>query len=190
MRINTIDRDTILPDDFQILCSKTLARSIENQERNVFKVRTLELPPLTEELESRLDEQIKDVQIKTIAQIEFEDAPYGVEVNVTQTRPGIKMTKPGVSWGVDFYGSQWEESLNNASPDGLRKDWGRGLVNMWPNSKLHLKKNGVKGKNTEQDKNDGMETFETRFGHQLSCILKAQAALEGLKIEELSNALI
>lgn len=166
-----------------MLLKKATAESIKNQEALIFKVRNVNFHDENGVFARRLDEQIKDVQIKTSAFIPLEHDPYIVEVSVTQTRPGLGMTKPDLSWGVEFYGSQWEESLNNKSPGGLRKDWGRGLANVWPNSN--------EGAVTVGSKDiDDLQPFEKRFGHFLSCILKAQAALEGLEIEELSNALI
>lgn len=187
LRVNAREAKTAVPQDFASLLSKATTESLANQEGRYFKVRTIKFGEMNGSLERCLDEQIKDVQIKTSAKIHFARDPYIVEVSVTQTRPGLRMTKPDISWGIDFYGSQWKECLNNVSPDGLRKDWGRGLANVWPNCNNEAR--GVGGSGASKGKDD-LEAFEKRFGYFLSCVLKTQAALEGLEIEELSDALI
>lgn len=183
LKVNARETHGSVPDEFLPLLKNAATKQLPDQGLKTLKIREVQWN-VSEALARQLDEQIKDVQIRTSALISLEGEPYVVEIGVTQTRPGLAMTKPEITWDIGMHGSQWEEALNNVSSDGLRKDWGRGLVNVWPNG------NGDRNRHNSLRGQGGLESLETRFGHFLRCVLKVQAALEGLEIEELSEALV
>ena len=89
-----------------------------------------------------LRDKFKEVRVRSSATIPFDGLPYEAEVNVTQTWKNTvsDRSQPEVSWGVELHGISWEEAINNTGPDGRKKNWGDGLINVWPGEEQSLQK--------------------------------------------------
>jgi hypothetical protein len=88
------------------------------------------------------------------------ETPYVVEISITKSWKGSEVTaSPTITWSVEFYGMHWNETINTASRDGRKKDWGNDMDKIWAGSDPSL---------------------ESRLGDFLHCILRIQAALDDL----------
>ncbi|KAF9767912.1 hypothetical protein IL306_014852 [Fusarium sp. DS 682] len=77
-----------------------------------------------------LDEQITEIRARSWAIIPFKESDYVLKINITKTLKGSRtIREKNITWGVELYAPHWEESVNHAS--GGRKDWGKGLENIW-----------------------------------------------------------
>ncbi|KYK55954.1 hypothetical protein DCS_07919 [Drechmeria coniospora] len=77
--------------------------------------------------------QVKETMLKVSILVPFQDTPYIVEISTTQAWAGMKTsTEPRTWWGMEFYGRNWDESINYMSPGNRKKDWGSGLQTIWP----------------------------------------------------------
>ncbi|KAH7326713.1 hypothetical protein B0I35DRAFT_142410 [Stachybotrys elegans] len=75
---------------------------------------------------------IATTRLKMSAIIPFTDPRYAVQISVTRAWDGLKQGNPRVTWGIEFYGSHWEEAINQVSNEDGRKDWGPGFKSLWP----------------------------------------------------------
>ncbi|KAF5662592.1 hypothetical protein FHETE_7876 [Fusarium heterosporum] len=77
-----------------------------------------------------LDEEITEIRAGSWAVVPFKETDYVLKINVTKILKGVRTAeKAEVTWGVELYAPHWEENVNHAS--GGRKDWGKGLENIW-----------------------------------------------------------
>ncbi|KAF5025265.1 hypothetical protein F66182_2650 [Fusarium sp. NRRL 66182] len=91
----------------------------------------LPIPSVNTTKLARLNDQITQVRVRSWAIVPFKETEYALKINITKTLKGACTEgEPEVTWGIELYAPHWEESANHAS--GGRKDWGKGLENIWP----------------------------------------------------------
>ncbi|KAF4338242.1 hypothetical protein FBEOM_7860 [Fusarium beomiforme] len=77
-----------------------------------------------------LHEQITEIRARSWAIIPFKESNYVLKINITKILKGsCTVGEESITWGVELYAPHWEESVNHAR--GGRKDWGKGLENIW-----------------------------------------------------------
>ncbi|KAJ4311951.1 hypothetical protein N0V84_010187 [Fusarium piperis] len=85
-----------------------------------------------------LEDEIKQIRVKSSARFPFRDTSYVLEISVTKTVNGFRAAGgPEVTWSAELYAPHWEESVNHMS--GGRKVWGEGLENIWTDEGHDLK---------------------------------------------------
>lgn len=79
-----------------------------------------------------LESKINKVKLKTLATIPYKDTPYVIQIGITKSSSSLRApTGPEITWGVEFYAPHWDESINVVRGGDRRKDWGKGLENIW-----------------------------------------------------------
>ncbi|KAF4994859.1 hypothetical protein FGRMN_5518 [Fusarium graminum] len=77
-----------------------------------------------------LDEEITEIRAGSWVVVPFKESDYVLKINVTKTLKGARTGETAeITWGVELYAPHWEENVNHAS--GGRRDWGKGLENIW-----------------------------------------------------------
>ncbi|KAM0563845.1 hypothetical protein ACHAPJ_000051 [Fusarium lateritium] len=122
-RVDVWDQVDVLPE-FKDLAKKVVLDFKPDQEilLPVPSVNTAKLAPL--------DNQITHIKARSWAVVPFKETDYVLKISITKTLKGTRAEgEPEVIWGLELYAPHWEESVNHAS--GGRKDWGKGLENIW-----------------------------------------------------------
>ncbi|KAM5356303.1 hypothetical protein ACJ41O_002949 [Fusarium nematophilum] len=122
-RVDAWDKVDV-PVEFKDLAQKVwlVSNTTEDALLNVPSINTAKL--------ATLKDQIGEIRVKSSATIPYKDTPYVLEVNVTKALRGVRAgANPVVTWGVELYAPHWDESANHIS--GGRRDWGKGLENIW-----------------------------------------------------------
>lgn len=102
--------------------------------------------------------KVVNTRMRSSATVTLNDGQYIVEVNVTRTWDQVDFNKPPTAtWGIELYGTRWEEAINTVGSNGRKKDWGKDLIEVWPGSGFG---------------------FEDRFKNFLRCVLKVKAFLD------------
>lgn len=158
-RVDTLERSAEFSSAFNNLEKKIILeyRKDENEEDSTGA--TLLQFPRINKLQLGVEQnEVTKICMRRTATIPYKDTPYMLEINVTKTWEGNRVSSaPEVTWGIELFGAHWEESLNHIGRDQRKKDWGAGLENIW----------------------HGSEDLDTRFGQFLKTVLEVQALLEG-----------
>ncbi|KAF4451034.1 hypothetical protein F53441_5933 [Fusarium austroafricanum] len=137
-----------VPTEFKDLAKKVVL---------VFKSDEDVLLPIPEVNTTRLailNEQITQIRVKSWAIIPFKESGYFLKIDITKILKGARTAgEPDVNWGFELYAPHWEESMNHMN--GGRKDWGKGLENIW----------------------EGDGDLKSRLGYFMRTILEVQALL-------------
>lgn len=105
------------------------------------------------------NDEVEETILKTSVVMPFGETPFLVEVSVSQAWSQMMTHRePETWWGLEFYGLQWSEAMNNVNPGERRKDWGEGLRHIWPG---------------------GDASLEDRFFDFLEHVVMVQSALGG-----------
>ncbi|RTE71245.1 hypothetical protein BHE90_014345 [Fusarium euwallaceae] len=105
---------------------------------NVDKQSLLAVPTVNTARLAALEDEIKQIRVKSSARFPFKDSSYMLEISVTKAINGFRASGgPEVTWSVELYAPHWEESVNHMS--GGRKVWGEGLENIWTDEGHDLK---------------------------------------------------
>ncbi|KAH7274626.1 hypothetical protein MRS44_000521 [Fusarium solani] len=105
---------------------------------NVNKEALLAVPTVNTAKLAALEDEIKQIRVKSAARFPYKDSSYVLEISVTKTVNGFRAAGgPEVTWSVELYAPHWEESVNHMS--GGRKVWGEGLENIWTDEGHDLK---------------------------------------------------
>ncbi|CAH0047917.1 unnamed protein product [Clonostachys solani] len=122
--------------------------------------RHLIFPTLKKLRPNHIDKSVNETKLKSSILLPMIETPYVVEISITKSWKGSEVAAPPtITWSVEFYGMHWNETINTASRDGRKKDWGNDMDKIWAGSDPSL---------------------ESRLGDFLHCILRIQAALDDL----------
>jgi hypothetical protein len=90
----------------------------------------LPIPSVNTAKLASLGEKITQIRARSWVIIPFKESDYVLRIYITKSLKGPRTSEePEVTWGIELYAPHWEESVNHAS--GGRKDWGKGLENIW-----------------------------------------------------------
>lgn len=150
-----------LPPGFDVLNKKLILANRKAIDDDDEARRVIQLPLLDT---SRLDElgnRIDEIRLKSSVLISHLSSALVIEISITQVwvRGKIKEGPDWGFWGIEVYGLNWDECMNHTGAGELRRDWGEGLINVWPEPDSH--------------------PFEARFGTFIRNILRIQNLLEG-----------
>lgn len=133
-----------------------ISLTFNNQEDDLQKI--LKTPRLTISKLAKWENKVSETRLKTMAKVAINETPYVIEISITQAWSGLKTaTAPRVGWGIEIYGVDWDEIMNQENQSERRRDWGADLEGIW--------------------KGPG-QSLEQRFGDFLQIILKTQSVLE------------
>ncbi|KAM0437440.1 hypothetical protein ACHAPT_001802 [Fusarium lateritium] len=122
-RIDAWDKANV-PAGFKDLAQKVCLTASVNKET------LLTIPSVNTTKLTALEDEIKQIRVKSSAKFPFKDTSYTLEISVTKTAKGVRAAgEPEVTWSIELYAPHWEESVNHVS--GGRKVWGTGLENIW-----------------------------------------------------------
>lgn len=117
----------------------------------------LMLPRLITKDAKHPDTKVSACRMKSSTMMTLSDGKYAVEVSITRAWDGVEFDNPSTfTWEIELFGSRWEEAINTVGSNGMRKDWGKDLIEIWPGSDPSL---------------------ESRFKNFLRNVLKIQALL-------------
>lgn len=121
----------------------------------------LEFPFIGKANSPQLESDIHETRLKSSALIMLKNTPYVIEVSKTRFWNGCDVASvPNTTWGIELYGSHWDESINMVSEDVRKKDWGPDLSHVWEGRAPSL---------------------QGRFAEFLQSILRVQKALDDLE---------
>ncbi|KAJ4272357.1 hypothetical protein NW762_001070 [Fusarium torreyae] len=122
-RVDVWDQVDVLPE-FKDLAKK-VALAVEPDQNILLPVPSVNTAKL-----APLDHQITHIKARSWAVVPFKETDYVLKISITKTLKGTRAEgEPEATWGLELYAPHWEESVNHAS--GGRKDWGKGLENIW-----------------------------------------------------------
>lgn len=83
---------------------------------NVNKEALLAVPTVNTAKLAALEDEIKQIRVKSAARFPYKDSSYVLEISVTKTVNGFRAAGgPEVTWSVELYAPHWEESVNHMS---------------------------------------------------------------------------
>ncbi|KAI5462981.1 hypothetical protein BGZ63DRAFT_412686 [Mariannaea sp. PMI_226] len=114
--------------------SKKLKIEVDQDWESILKIPKVDTRQLGD-----LQNQIRQIGVKSSVVIPYKLTPYVIEINITRAwQEGRMSDEPQVTWGIEFYASHWDESINHVCGGERRKDWGQGLKSIWPGDEPSL----------------------------------------------------